>query len=635
MKKYRLIPNLMLSAVLAASAVSPVQAAGKSPAEFDQWMEDEFIESMEDDYMTMHYTVKDYRKLGIEKGELTIGEAEDAEDYAENVKDAEDTLKELAEFDYDALSDTQKHDYDTIKNYVQRTMELNQYPLFDFYFLPTSGIIDNLLTNFTEFVFYEKEDIDDYLSVVSSVPKYIDEALEITKTQAASGYFLTDSALDQTKEAIQRFTSKTEDNELIVIFNKNVDAFEGLSDAEKEAYKTKNKDIIINSYIPAYQKAARELESLRGSRKSQKGVSDLLQGKEYYEALAKFKTSTDLPVESLLQICDDYLTAVFPEFYMYASTADDSVWDAKVSFTEPEEILSYLQKNLTEDFPAGPEVTFKASYLDPSVANDGIVAYYLNPPVDDIKDNVIRINGSKVEDANAMFETLAHEGFPGHCYQITWFMNTQPAHLRSVLSNIGYTEGWAMYTEDWCWSVSGLRDDAANLSRLNTGISYVLNAAADLGVNGLGWDVNQLAKWIEKKGFNSEMASGLYDFVIDDPGVILPYGVGLAQFMRLKRKAEKYEGFDLKAFNEVLLKYGDRPFEIVESDVDAYLKSLGGDVPETTPTPGTDITPTPEVTPQPADDSGEKWLLYGGIGALALALVIIVLALNTHRKANR
>jgi hypothetical protein len=40
MKKYRLIPNLMLSAVLAASAVSPVQAAGKSPAEFDQWMED-------------------------------------------------------------------------------------------------------------------------------------------------------------------------------------------------------------------------------------------------------------------------------------------------------------------------------------------------------------------------------------------------------------------------------------------------------------------------------------------------------------------------------------------------------------------------------------------------------------------
>ena len=49
---------------------------------------------------------------------------------------------------------------------------------------------------------------------------------------------------------------------------------------------------------------------------------------------------------------------------------------------DPTEILNTLQGQLQE-FPKGPEVTFTASYLDPSVANDAIVAYYMQPPIDD------------------------------------------------------------------------------------------------------------------------------------------------------------------------------------------------------------------------------------------------------------
>ena len=62
---------------------------------------------------------------------------------------------------------------------------------------------------------------------------------------------------------------------------------------------------------------------------------------------------------------------------------------------DPTEILNTLQGHLQE-FPEGPEVTFTASYLDSSVANDGIVAYYMQPPIDDIVNNVIKINGDNV-----------------------------------------------------------------------------------------------------------------------------------------------------------------------------------------------------------------------------------------------
>ena len=633
MKKTRFILTALLCGSVLLNTV-PVTAEGGSPEDFDRWMEEEFIEAMEEDYVNMHFTVRDHQALGIEKPELKIGEVGDLESYAEEIKDIEDTLKELEQFDYEKLSDAQKADYDIYKTYLVRLKELNSFPMMDFYFLPTGGITDNLTTNFSEFKFYEKTDFEDYLTVLSTVDEYVDEALELTRTQAKNGYFMTDSALDKTEEAIDRFVEKTDNNELIVVFEKNVDAFEGLSAEEKETYKKKNRDIILNSYIPAYKKAKTELEKLRGSRSSQGGMAELKDGKAYFEAYAKFKTSSEDSVESLLKLCEQYLKSAFAEYYMLMTTSSADL-EEKVRFTTPEEILKYLEDNLKKDFPEGPELRYTASYLDPSVANDNINAYYLNPPVDDITDNVIKINGTNVTDINEMYETLSHEGFPGHCYQITWFLDTKPAHLRSAISNIGYTEGWAMYVEDWAWRNSGLSRDAADASRLNTGISYVLNAAADLGVNGLGWTKKDLSKWIQKQGFNDSMTSGLYTFVCESPGVILPYGVGFAKFWELKKDCEKLNGFSLKDFNKVLLTNGDRPFELVRKDVDQYITSLTGKTPDKTP------TPTPVPYPVDGDDGeidqnaeGRKWVMYGGIAAIAAALLIIVLALASHRKVR-
>ena len=83
-------------------------------------------------------------------------------------------------------------------------------------------------------------------------------------------------------------------------------------------------------------------------------------------------------------------------------------------------------------------------------------------------------------------------------------------------------------------------------------------------------------------GLNPAIAPDQYDFLISRPGMLLPYGYGLATMMRLRGKASTALGddFDAKEFNEVLLTYGDRPFSIVEDDVDAYILSKGADLPE-------------------------------------------------------
>ncbi len=610
---------------MALSMQVPVMA--EENEDFDAFLTDEFVEAMESDYLTMHFTIRDYNSLGIEKPEAIIGTVDD--DYDQAIEDLQETLDKLESFDYNTLSATQQHDYDALKFHLENMITLNKYPLFDFYFAPGDGIIDALTTNLTEFIFYEKSDFEDYLDIVESVPGYIDEALEMTKKQAAEGYFLNETALDSTLEGIDKFVEKTTDNPLIVIFDENVDAFAGLSDAEKQDYKQRNKDLILNQYIPSYAHAGDVLESLRGSRTYGDAVCDLPDGKEYYAALAKYKSSTDASLEELVQICEDYLDLSIGELYSaymkYKNVDEEEYMDEM----DPEEILAFLQNHL-DDYPKGPEVTFKASYLDPSIANDSIVAYYMEPPLDDLKNNVIKINGDNVNDTNEMYTTLAHEGFPGHLYQITWYLNTNPNMVRTQLNMIGYTEGWAMYAEDQTWHLSSLSEGAAEINRIYTNLNYVLDAYADLAVNGLGWSADDLEKKMVELGLNSGLGQTLYEFVTENPGQILPYGVGLAQFMRIRSVAEASLGdrFDVKEFNEVLLTYGDRPFDAVEADVNRWLKGI--------PEAKDPETVQPEHTTPANNTSSSNKYMYMGIGAGVLCLIVIALLLRSRTgKADR
>ena len=605
----------------AAQYVSPVYADEAGNAEFDKFLEEMFVEEMESDFMTMHFTIADYRSAGIEKPERIIGHA-NMEDYADEVEYSEELLKKLESFDYDSLSVTQQHDYDTLKFDLENNIALNKYPLFDFCFTPTEGLINNLLTNFTEYVFREKEDIDDYLEVLASVPAFINGALDITKTQAAAGNFMTDGALDDTLDQIDSFCEKTEDNQLIIIFEENIDAFEGLTDTEREDYKKRNREIVLNQYIPCYEEAGRVLDSLRGSRKVSGGLCEMDGGREYYAAKARMKSSSEYSVQEMLDMCTEFLNETMEEYiaiYMSNPSVFDS--DETVDMSTPEEILTYLQNHL-QNYPEGPEVTYSAKYLDPSVANDGIVAYYLEPPLDDIKDNVIKINGDAVGDVNELYVTLSHEGFPGHLYQITWYLNTNPARIRSTANMIGYTEGWAMYSEMRAMEFSGLSDDAARMTALDTALNYVLDCAVDLGVNGLGWDKEDVAKYLDDLNLNSSIAQALIDFVLSDPGVLLPYGFGLVQFEDMYKQAREALGdkFDIREFHEILLTYGSRPFEEVRKDVNAWIESKGGSA------------PSPSPKPAPSKD-GSKGLLIGiGIGIIAV-IIIAILARRSYKKS--
>ena len=585
MKKGKKILSVMLALVLSIVMMIPAGANEERRDEnayFEAWSMNEWIDTMESDYLTMHYNVKNYRDYNIQKPEVTIGTIT-KEDFAAGVEENRRVLSELEEIDYDLLSRENQISYDTLHSYLEQMIIINQYPEFEEVFNPYTGYLTNMVTNFTEFVFYEKEDIDDYLTLIADYPRFIDDMWAFTADQAKDGYFMPDATLDEALSEIDEFVAKGAENPLIIIFSENVDAFEGLTDQERADYKARNNDLVLNQVLPAYQKAAANLETLRGSRKNDLGVCGYPGGDEYYLALARYESSTNMTVQEMYDFCETAMDNIIPYFrraLTYDSTGGGD--PNKVSFTNAEEVLAYLASHL-DAFPKGPDVNYMASYLDKCVENPSVVAYYMTPPIDDIKNNVIRINGSNVDDMNEMYMTLSHEGFPGHLYQFTWYYAQDPDPLRAYLSIMGYQEGWAMYVENLMIRVSGLDQYSYMFEEANNYYGYVYNSLMEFGINGLHWSVDDFLHFLNEDGeyYTLSEACEIYDQLRSMPGTMVSYGFGDAYFMTLRAMAQKAMGqyFDEVAFHEVLLTNGPRNFEIVQADLEEYITRQGFKVP--------------------------------------------------------
>ena len=563
---------------LVAGLIMSVRA--EEGKDFDAFLEDEWREMMESSYIDMHFAVKDPEAMGLEKPEVTFGDVT-YELYYEAADDARASLDALHAYDYESLNDTQQHDYLVYERYLEDTIALNSMPDFDELFNPYSGDLDNIITIMTEFIFYRQEDIDDYLTLTGDIPRYIDQMLAFTAQQAGNGFFMTDRCLDEQLSSLAEFTAKGEENPLIIIFNERVDAFEGLTNAERDAYKKKNRDLVINGIYPAYDKIAATLPQYRGIR-ADAPVTAYPGGDEYYAALARMKCSSNDDLQTMY----DYMRKALKDtmdYYIALYLSEGTEETSQIEMSDPQEVLDYLQSHL-EGFPKGPDVTYTPSYLDPSVANPSVVAYYMTTPIDDLTDNVIRINGTNLspEETNDLYYTLAHEGFPGHLYQFTWYQDHGYNPIRHDISVMGYQEGWAQYVEKIMLERAPIDHYSAEDTALNTFLGYVMQAAADVAVNGLHMSQEDLAAWFEEEGFNPEAVAPVYESCVDMPGQILPYGYGMAKFWELRERTEVALGdkFDLEDYHLQILLNGPRPFDIVESDLQKYVEAKGASLPE-------------------------------------------------------
>jgi uncharacterized protein (DUF885 family) len=226
-----------------------------------------------------------------------------------------------------------------------------------------------------------------------------------------------------------------------------------------------------------------------------------------------------------------------------------------------------------------------ADYLDESIATDGIVAYYVNASVDGyLKDNVIKVNKKySDDDPDSLCSTLAHEGFPGHCYQITYYLDKfQDDIIRNTVNYLGYTEGWAMMAEDQAYKYLTSDSNLAQMYQLEDEMGYYIQAALDIEVNYNGLSAKEIAEKLVENVYTYmdatdeaiiKMAESVYTTLVGDPGTYLSYGYGYYSMLKLRTTAQEALGkkFNLKNFYQAVLDTGATSFEILNEAVASQL----------------------------------------------------------------
>ncbi len=556
---------------------------------FEEYLDAYYKDCVTDDTLSYNYSIKDGASMGVEEPEVSLGDFDMSDEgIAEDKAEFDKFFNDLKAFDKKKLTENQQLTYDVLYEYFE-TEELSYQNIYLYEpFSPMRGVQANLSTNFTDYRFDDKGDVERYIQLINMTRDYFGKCIEFEKTKSEKGYFMSDAVCDKVIEQCNDFIKDKENHFMISVFDANIDKLEFLTEDEKETFKKQNKEAVLNNLIPAYEDTKKCMESLKGTGKNAEGVCKYEGGKDYYSYLLKHYAGTSKTPEEVIKMLETEYQSLMTEMYMalmedmdayeYFSSNYDSLFAAADSMSATE-VIDKLMEVATEHYPAFEKIQYKADYLDKSLETimDNTLAYYMSPAYDDQNNNLIRVNGLHPD---GMWTTLAHEGYPGHMLQNAYFMSTNPEPVRTLHNFLGYMEGWAMYAcydaVDYYEFDEDAKPYAKTLStvyRINDEISYLVMGRIDLGINYEGWSLQDTSDYMNENGFNGEAAEELYYTMVGDPAVYQSYSTGYYELKELHDYAEKKLGanFDVKEFNTVILKTGPCQYDILKEQIDKYI----------------------------------------------------------------
>lgn len=563
---------LILSLLASVSACKPKKTAEQEQELFDAFTNELFASDITENIINLHWTLAFPENYGIEDYEISFGDL--SEEYEEETfEELRNVLKELNDFDYELLSKEQKLTFDILKTYAEDNLKTEGFRLYYDYLSPTNGVQSYLPTLLAEYKFYKEQDVKDYLDSLRLFPDYFANVMAFEQEQADAGFFMPDFEADKVIDQCQQFMEDPEHHYLIDSFNLRLEETDFLEEADKESYREENRQLIQDTVIPAYGYLVEELSKLKGSATNDAGLYYFENGREFYRLLVRDSTGSDKSVEELEDTILDNMQRALETIWAMDLDGDvfDRMLECPVDLSDPYEVLELLKEGIAQDFPVPGDLPFEVNYVPASMEEYMNPAYYILPPIDYLENNVIYINNSLSSDDIEQFVTLAHEGFPGHLFQTTYFYGRQPSRIRKLFGFSGYSEGWGTYAEIYAYQLSGIDDDLLLLNALNKTYTLSLYCLADIGINYEGWTLEDTQDFL---GIDEDTSREIYEILVEEPALYLAYYGGYLEFMELREKAEETLGekFNLKDFHTFLLDVGPAQFEIIEEQMEAWME---------------------------------------------------------------
>ena len=562
-------------------SLSRPASAENSQTLFEELTGDIFRENAASSILDRHYLMAEPENFNLSKPESLYGNG-DLEGLQKSSDAIAGYLDRLNAIDPGSLSSEDQLDYQILKAYLETESTCQGLELYTQPLAPTIGVQAQLPILLAEYEFYREEDIDDYFSLLEGLGAYFDQILSLEQEKASQGLMMSDDAIDRVLDSCEPYLDSSENCVLAGTFLERLDRLNGLDSAKKEDYVRRHEELIRTAFVPAYEKLMEGLSGLKGSGKVQGGLCRYPDGREYYRYLVYSSTYTSCrDVTTLRKTIERRIERDFRELASIVARRQDlldSLPDVSFALTEPHEILRQLMEQTALSYPAPICEDYTIRYVPKALEPVLSPAFYLTPPIDRDGSNTIYINqGSAASGQDHLFTTLAHEGYPGHLYQTTYFLSTDPSPFRHLLSFGAYTEGWATYVEMESYQMDeSLDQDLARLLALNSSITLGLHAYIDIMVNDQGWDISQIHNFITSyyDDPDQEFSAALYEAMVDNPSNYLEYYVGYLEFSDMREKAEEAlgEAFDLMEFHRFLLDTGPAPFSVLRKGLERWIQ---------------------------------------------------------------
>lgn len=561
-----------------------------------------FHSELEGNTLSLHYTLAYPEKYGFDEKAILpcytgaageSGQGASADD--EISSDREEILKALSALSHiskERLSEADAYTYDLLVRYLNRRLIGVEFDHYTEPFSPGSGIQSGLPILLADYTFRRKQDVEDYLAILDQTDEYLAGLLLYEKEKADAGLFMADysaaKVIDECSAIMDKEQLENGTHFLHSTFEERIHELteEGIiSSQEADQYISENDRLLTTVMAPAYEQIADTFTLLEGAGTNDYGLYYFPDGREYYEYLLASTTGSDRPVSEIKRLLfEDFqenynaLLTLLGKYPQIADTGLTSSFD--LTMNDPSMILQDLQVHMEDDFPVFPSedgsfqtsVTVKA--VSPSMENYSSPAYYLTPPIDDMQNNIIYINGKSTTDNLTLYTTLAHEGYPGHLYQTVYsqlYLNQNNcAAVRHLLHYSGFVEGWAYYVENLSYSYASdlVRDNAYAVSyyeacRLNRNIHLCLYSLLDIAIHYDGATPDQVQKILQSVGITSSASvTAIYQYIAEEPVNYLKYYLGFMEIELLKEKAKLLwdNDFTLYRFHQFLLETGPSDF---------------------------------------------------------------------------
>jgi len=447
------------------------------------------------------------------------------------------------------------------------------------------------------------KDCDYYLMRLEALPNKFDQLLQSLKVreekQILPPRFVVEKVLKEMRDFVAQPVGE---NILAKSFKERAAKIKELNDGQRADYQARVETAVTARVYPAYRKLIDYFQALLPETTTDDGVWKLPDGDAFYAYTLRENTTTTLKpdevhhlgLEEIARIENEMRTLLDGNGFagksiresMIALTGDprflypnDDKGRAD-ALTDYARLITQASERSRQLFLSAPKAKCEVRRVPEFKEATAPGAYYNAGAQDGSRPGIFFAN---LRDLNEVpkwsMPTLAyHEAIPGHHWQISTAQELKGVpQFRKVIPFTAYAEGWALYCE-WLAKQVGWYDGDpfGDLGRLRDELFRAVRLVVDTGIHAKRWTREQaIAYMLDKTGMGEKDVTAEIERYIVMPGQACAYKIGMLKIQELRKRAEVELGnkFDLREFHDALLKNGALPLDVLEEQVDEYVRN--------------------------------------------------------------